>query len=56
MSPDFNRGAVLCTHVHDCLTRIFVHWICNTDELVEMLRNSLPQLLQEHERKRASRG
>jgi RecA/RadA recombinase len=35
--------------IHDCLTRIFVKWVCNTQDLVEMLRNSLPKLLQDHE-------
>lgn len=36
-------------YVHDCLTRIFIKWICNTEELLEMLRISLVKLLQDHD-------
>ena len=34
--------------VHDCLTRILVHWVCNSEELMEVLRTSLPSLLRKH--------
>ena len=34
--------------VHDCLTRILVHWICNSEELMELLRTSLPRLFRKH--------
>ena len=35
--------------VHDCLTRIFVRWICNSDELMELLSTSLERLLCDHD-------
>jgi hypothetical protein len=34
--------------IQDCLNRIFVRWICNSDELFDMLHKSLPKLLQFH--------
>jgi hypothetical protein len=34
--------------VQECLNRIFVRWICNSDELFEMLQTSLPKLLRFH--------
>lgn len=33
---------------HDCLTRILVHWVCNSEELMVLLRTSLPRLLRMH--------
>ncbi len=32
--------------VHECLNRVLVHWICNSEELMELLQSSLPRLLQ----------
>lgn len=34
--------------IQDCLCRIFVRWVCNSDDLFEMLHTSLPQLLELH--------
>jgi len=34
--------------VHDCLTRILVRWICNSEELTELLTTSLGRLLHHH--------
>jgi RecA/RadA recombinase len=34
--------------IHDCLTRVLVHWICNSEELTELLQTSLPRLLCMH--------
>ena len=31
--------------IHDCLTRILVHWVCNSEELMEVLKTRLPRLL-----------
>jgi hypothetical protein len=33
---------------YDYLTRIFLRWICNTEELMELLQVRLPKLLGEH--------
>lgn len=34
--------------VHECLTRILVRWVCNSEELMELLRTSLPRLFLAH--------
>lgn len=34
--------------VYDSLTRILVHWVCNSEELMLVLQSSLPKLLQQH--------
>lgn len=34
--------------IHECLTRILVNWVCNSEELMELLRKSLPRLLRMH--------
>lgn len=35
--------------VHECLTRILVHWVCNSEELMLLLQTSLPMLLRQHD-------
>jgi len=35
-------------NVHDSLTRILVHWVCNPEELMDLLRTNLPRLLRKH--------
>ncbi|KAG7368892.1 rad51 DNA repair protein [Nitzschia inconspicua] len=34
--------------LQDCLSRILIRWICNSDELFDMLHTSLPKLLELH--------
>jgi RecA/RadA recombinase len=34
--------------VHDCLTRVLVRWICNSDELMDLLITNLDRLLHQH--------
>ena len=34
--------------VHDCLTRVLVRWICNSDELMDLLTTNLDRLLHQN--------
>ena len=34
--------------IHDLLNRVLVHWVCNSDELMQVLQTSLPRLLHQH--------
>jgi RecA/RadA recombinase len=36
------------TTIHDCMTRLLVHWVCNSEELMELLQTSLPRLIGMH--------